>query len=151
MTGRDPLTLNWHPPEVSVGYGPEVTGRGSLESKIARIIGQALRDARDEGMSRANVARTMADYLGRPVSEGMLNKWSSEASEDHRIPLDAFMALARATGAYQLLGFAPAEFGLAVIASEHAEMITLHLIREKRQQLEEQERALEAKLKAAKR
>lgn len=150
MHGRDPL-MNWQPPGVSVGYGPEVTGRGSLENKIARIIGQALRDARDEGINRASVARAMSDYLGRPVSEAMLNKWSSEASEDHRIPLDAFMALVRATGAHQLLGFAPAEFGLAVIASEHAEMITLHLIREKRQQLEEQERALEAKLKAAKR
>ena len=151
MASRDPLTLNWHPPEVSVGYGPEVTGRGSLENKIARIISQALRDARDDGFNRASVARSMSDFLGRTISEAMLNKWSSEASEDHRIPLDAFMALVRATGAHQLLGFAPAEFGLAVIASEHAEMITLHLIREKRQQLEEQERALEAKLKAAKR
>lgn len=148
---RDPLTkelFDWQPPEVSVGYGPEVTGRGRLDNKIARLIGQALRDARDDGMTRPSVARSMSDYLGRTISEAMLNKWSSEGSEDHRIPLDAFIALVHATGAKDLLGFAPGEFGLTVIASEYAKMIRLQLLRDKRQELEAQERMLEAEIKA---
>ncbi|MFB2531002.1 hypothetical protein ACEYYA_02425 [Paracoccus sp. p3-h83] len=148
---RDPLTkdlFDWQPPAVSVGYSDEVTGRGRLDNKISRLIGQALRDARDDGLTRVAVARAMSEYLGRTVSEAMLNKWSAEGSEDHRIPLDAFIALVHATGALDLLGFAPAEFGLTVIASEYAELIRLQLIRDKRHELEAQERLLEAKIKA---
>ncbi len=147
---RDPLTKDlfaWEPPQISVGYSAEVTGRGPLDSRISRLIGQALRDARDEGLTRAKVAARMSEYLHRPVSESMLNKWTSEGSEDHRIPMDAFIALVDATGAKALLGFAPGEFGLTVIESEYAEMIKLHLIREKRQELDAQEQAIMAKWK----
>ncbi|MCL4068620.1 hypothetical protein M3484_18810 [Pseudomonas sp. GX19020] len=146
---RDPLTkdlFEWDPPKVSVGYFTEVTGRGPLDNRIARIIGQALRDARDDGLNRAEVARQMTLYLRRTISEAMLNKWSSEGSEDHRIPLDAFIALVHATDARELLCFVPGEFGMTVIESEYAVMIKLHLIREKKQQLEAQEQALEREL-----
>jgi len=148
---RDPLTKDlfaWEPPRVAVGYSAEVTGRGPLDNRIARLIGQALRDSRDDGLPRSEVAKRMAAYLRRPVSEAMLNKWSSEGSEDHRIPLDAFIALVQATGAHELLGFAPGEFGLTVIESEYADMIKLQLIREKRLELEAQEQAMLARWKA---
>jgi hypothetical protein len=148
---RDPLTKDlfaWEPPKVAVGYSTEVTGRGPLDNRIARLIGQALRDARDDDLTRSEVAKRMTAYLHRPISEAMLNKWSSEGSEDHRIPLDAFIALVHATDARELLGFVPGEFGMTVIESEYAEMIKLHLIREKRQELEAQEAALLARWKS---
>lgn len=149
---RDPLTkdlFDWQAPQVAVGYSAEVTGRGPLDNRIARIIGQALRDARDdEGLTRAKVAVRMSECLGRTISEAMLNKWSSEGSGDHRIPLDAFIALVHATGATDLLGFVPGEFGLTVIESKYAELIRLHLIRERKQDLEAQEQALLARLRA---
>jgi len=128
---RDPLTkdlFSWQPPQIGVGYGAEVTGRGALDNRIARMIGHALRDAREDGLSRAEVARRMTAYLGRSISEAMLNKWSSEGSEDHRIPLDAFIALVHATGAMALLGFAPGEFGLTVIETEYADLIEARLL-----------------------
>jgi hypothetical protein len=143
---RDPLTKDlfaWEPPRVAVGYSAEVTGSGPLDNRIARIIGQALRDARDDGLSRAEIAKRMAAYLHRPISEAMLNKWSSEGSEDHRIPLDAFIALVHAADARDLLGFMPGEFGMTVIESEYAGMIKLHLIREKKREIEAMELALE--------
>lgn len=148
---RDPLTkdlFDWQPPKVAVGYGAEVMGRGRLDNRIARLIAQALRDARDDGKSRAEVARSMSDYLGRTISDAMLNKWSSEGSEDHRIPLDAFVALVEASGAKELLGFVPGEFGMAVIASKYAKLIRLQLLRDKRHEIEAQERLLEAEIKA---
>ena len=87
---RDPLTkdlFSWEAPKVAVGYSSDVTGRGALENKIARLVGHALRDAREErGATRSQIAKAISDYIGRSVSEAMLNKWSSEASEDHRIP-----------------------------------------------------------------
>lgn len=143
---RDPLTPDlfddWEPPKVAVGYSTEVMGRGGLDNKIARLIAQALRDARDEGRSRSQIAKAMSDYLGRAISEAMLNKWSSEASGEHRIPLDAFIALVHATGAMDLLGFAPGEFGMTVISSKYANLIRLHLIRERKQQLDAWEQAI---------
>ena len=136
---RDPLTrdlFDWQPPRVAVGYSDDVVGRGPLDNRIARLIGQALRDARDEGLTRARVAQRMSEYLRRTVSEAMLNKWSSEGSEDHRIPLDAFIALVHATGARDLLGFAPAEFGLTVIEHEYAEIIEDQLLDEHIKEME---------------
>ena len=67
---RDPLTkdlFEWQPPKVAVGYGAEVTGRGRLDNRIARLISQALRDARDDGRSRSTVAKDMTSYLGRTI------------------------------------------------------------------------------------
>ncbi len=151
---RDPLTSDlfaWEPPRVAVGYSAEVTGRGPLDNRIARIIGQALRDARDDGLARSEVARRMSAHLHRTISEPMLNKWTSEGSEDHRIPLDAFIALVHATGARDLLGFVPGEFGMTVIESEYAEMIKLQLIEEKIRELEAQAQVLGAKRKAGRR
>lgn len=136
---RDPVTkdlFSWQPPKVAVGYGPEVTGRGPLDNRIARLISQALRDARDDGMSRAQIAKQMTDYLQRSISEAMLNKWTSEGSGEHRIPLDAFIALVDATGAKNLLGFAPGEFGMTVIDQEYAEIIEDQLLDEHIREME---------------
>ena len=113
--------------------------------RIARLIGQALRDARDEGRARREVAARMAEVLGRPVSEAMLNKWSSEGSEDHRIPLDAFIALIHATGAVKLTGFVAGEFGLTVIEGQYAELIEAQLIEEQMAELQARRDALAAK------
>lgn len=148
---RDPLTkdlFDWQPPKVAIGYSAEVIGRGRLDSKICRIISHALRDARDDGMSRAQVAREMSDFLQRQISEAMLNKWSSESSEDHRIPLDAFVALVAATGAKDLLGFVPGEFDLTVIEHEYAEIIEDRLIEEQISELEARRGVLAAKRRA---
>lgn len=148
---RDTLTgdlFSWTPPSVAVGYSAEVTGRGALDNRIARLIGHALRDAREDGMSRSDVARRMTDWLGRAVSEAMLNKWSSEGSEEHRIPLDAFIALVQATGNKNLLGFAPGEFGLTVIETEYAELIEAHLLDEHIEELQARRQVLSARRRA---
>lgn len=148
---RDPLTkdlFDWQPPRVAVGYSAEVTGRGPLDSRIARAIGQALRDARDDGLPRPEVARRMADYLGRAVSPAMLDKWSSEASGEHRIPLDAFVALVHATGARDLLGLVPAEFGLSVIENSHADLIEAQLLDEHIAEMQARAQVLAARRRA---
>ncbi len=145
---RDPLTKDlfaWQPPQIGLGYGAEVTGRGALDHKIARLIGHALREAREDGLARAEVARRMTAWLGRPISEAMLNKWSSEGSEDHRIPLDAFIGLVHATGARDLLGFAPAEFGLTVIETEYADLIEERLLDEHIEEMQARRQMLAAK------
>lgn len=148
---RDPLTKDlfaWEPPKVSVGYSDDVIGRGRLDNKIARQISQALRDAREDGLNRAEIAQRMTDYLGRSISEAMLNKWSSEGSEEHRIPLDAFIALVHASNVTALLGFVPGEFGLTVIASEYAELIEERLLDDHIEEMQARKQVLTARRKS---
>lgn len=149
---RDPLTkdlFSWQPPKVAVGYGPEVMGRGALDNKIARLIAQALREARAaRGLDRSAVAERMSRYLGRTISEAMLNKWSSEGSGDHRIPLDAFVALVDASEVKKLLGFVPGEFGLVVIEQEYAELIEERLLDDHIEEMQARRQVLAAHRRA---
>ncbi|RWC58887.1 hypothetical protein [Mesorhizobium sp.] len=141
--------FEWEPPQVAVGYTPDVVGRGELDSQISRLVGRALRDCRDEGQgSRADIARRMSAYLNRPVSEGILNKWSSESSDEHRIPLDAFIALIEATKANDLLGFVPSKFGFAVVPEKYADLIEIHLIEEHERDIAARKTALQVRWKA---
>lgn len=147
MKTRDRLTLDlfeWEPEEVSVGYGDDVTGRGGLDNQISRLISRALRDAKDAGLTRAQVAKVVSDHLGRTVSKDMLDKWASESSVEHRIPLDAFTALVEATGARELLGFVPGRFGYVVVPERYASIIEIHLIEEKEKALAARKAALAA-------
>jgi len=140
--------LSWEPPSVAVGYGDDVAGRGALDNQIARLLSRALRDAKDEkGHSRAVIAGLMTLELGRNVSEDQLDKWASEASTGHRIPLDAFVALVKVTEAEDLLGFIPRLLGFAVVPVRYAEIIELHLIEEKARELEAHKASLQARLR----
>ena len=145
---RDPHTkdlFSWEPESVRVAYGNEVKGRGGLDSQISRVIAQALRDAKDNGIARMEVAGQMASFLGRPISEDALNKWASEATDDRRIPLDAFIALARATDSLELIGFVAGLFDLAVVPDRYVELIELHQLEEHKREVDARLAALQAK------
>jgi len=151
MTRRDTRTadlLSWRPPEVAVGYDASVAGRGSMDNQIARLLSRALRDVKDDkGHSRAVVAGLMTLELGRSISEDQLDKWTSEASTSHRIPLDAFVALVKVTEAEDLLGFIPGILDFVVVPRKYAEIIELHLLEEKEREIAAQKEAVRSRLK----
>lgn len=146
---RDPNTLDlfdWHPPKVAAGYNDDVMGRGALDNKIARLVSRALRDARDGGMKRPEIAKAISEYLDRPVSATMLDKWASEGSGEHRIPLDAFIALIHATEATGLLGFIPGLFGFVAVPKRYEAIIELHLIEDHESEIAARKAAIRANL-----
>ena len=140
--------LSWEPPQVAVGYSEEVAGKGELQNKIARLISRALRDARDAGMSHALVAQELSQEIGRSVSEDMLNKWASEASDAHRISLDAFIGLIRVTEATELLGFVPQMFGFIVVDRKFEGFIELQLADEREAEINAYRERARAKLRS---
>ncbi|GJD97754.1 hypothetical protein [Methylobacterium iners] len=147
---RDPHVRDltaWEAEPVTIGYGDDVAGRGSLSNQIARLVGRALRDAKDDGLGRADVAKRMAERLGRPVNLSSLDKWASEAAEEHRIPLDAFAALVDATGQHALLGFLPGLFGFAVVHARYVDLIELQQLQEHEEQVAARKAALLAKVR----
>lgn len=151
MRRRDPLTpdlFSWTPPKVTVGPSESAPTRGALDGQIARQVSQVLRVAREAGDGRADVARRLSDLLDRPISEATLNKWASEASEEHRIPLDAVLALIEVTGCHELLGFIAGRFGYVVVEERYADLIQLHLIEEHEHEVAAMKAALQTKWRA---
>ncbi|WP_279480314.1 hypothetical protein [Aureimonas sp. SK2] len=149
---RDPHTkdlLAWEAQAVRIGYSSEVAGSGDLGNQIARLIGQALRDSKDAGRDRNDVARAMGEYLGRHITKNQIDKWASEASDEQRIPLDAFIALIAVTQELRLLAFIPGQFGHAVVSDRYADMIELFEIEEHQRDIELRASALKAKVRGA--
>ena len=148
---RDILTADlfaWEPPQVTAGYSEDVAGRGALDNRIARSVSRSLKDAKERGQSRAQIATRMSEFLGRTISEDTLNKWASEASGQHRITLDAFVALIEASGATDLLGLVTTSFGFVAVPERYRDMIELHLIEEHERDVAARRQALEARVRA---
>ncbi|TFF20510.1 hypothetical protein E3C22_16505 [Jiella endophytica] len=148
---RDPHTrdLFASPEPVSVGFDPEVIGRGSLASQIARVVSRTTQDAREElGITRRQLAERLTDRLGRSVSETTIEKWASESAEEHRIPLDAFVALIAETKGYEALGFIPSLFGYAVVEEKYVEIIEMKQIEDHKRLLDARMATLQAKARA---
>lgn len=148
---RDTITPDlfaWQPPKVSAGYGEDVTGRGALDSRISRAISRAMKDAKENGMTRAEIAQRMTEFLGRPISEDMLNKWASEAADSNRISLDAFIALIDATNAQDLVGLVTSGFGLVAVPERYSDLIELHLIEEHEREVIARKQALQARMRS---
>lgn len=146
---RDPHARDlsaYDPEPVTIGYGDDVAGRGALGNQIARLIGRALRDAKDAGIDRAEVARRMTNRLVRPISVAQINKWTSEASEDHRIPIDAFAALIEATGQHALLGYLPGLYGYVVVPIRYVDMIELQMLEDHEKVVAARKATLKAKI-----
>ncbi len=147
---RDPHARNvtvYEPETVTVGYGDDVVGRGALGNQVARLVSRVLRDARDAGVNRAEVARRMTDRLVRPVSAAQLDKWASEAADEHRIPLDAFAALVEAADQHRALGFLPGLYGYAVVPLRYVDMIELQMLEDHEKEVAARKLALQAKIK----
>jgi len=155
MAQRDNHTgelFDWTPPQVGVGYVDDVAGRGTLDAQISRLLARALRDAGDnKRLSRSDVAAAMARELGRAVSKDILDKWTSEASNSNRIPLDAFIALIKVTDATELLGFIPGLMGFVVVSEEYEDLIIKIKIAEHRAQIDAWEASIDAKSKGRRR
>ena len=75
---------------------PETPAFGSL--KLDRELCAAMAAAIKEcPLSRAEIAARMSDLTGDPVSEHMLNKWTSTSSEGWRFPAEYLPAFEEAT------------------------------------------------------
>ncbi len=94
-------------------FEPVVTAAASLTGRICRALKAAVETS---GKERHQVAREMGEYLGQTVPKTTLDKYVSEGSRDHEIPVTKFMALAYATGeAHRLLQILAEPLGLIVV------------------------------------
>ncbi len=84
------------------------SGSLAVTREIARVVGAAIADS---GIDRADIARQMSELLGREVTVHMLNAYSSEAREEHKINLERAIAFDQATGSFALLQYFASKCG----------------------------------------
>lgn len=133
----DPATaplLDWQPPPITRRYPDVALKSTSLATLLSKAVSLTLKDC---GMSRADVAQRMSDYLGETISENMLDNYASEARADTVINGVRIMALAHVTDDARLLQVMAEPFGWAVIDDRYVSLIRATQIREKARELEQ--------------
>ncbi|TVR06139.1 MAG: DNA transposition protein [Salinarimonadaceae bacterium] len=124
--------LAWQPPKPVRAFAPDRIRAASLAAQIARGVSEALKGS---GRSRDQVAAEMSAYLGESVSTNILDKYASEAAEEHVINLVRFAALIHATRSRELLQMIAEPFGWAVVEQKHVDAIGLASALEERDRL----------------
>ncbi len=76
---------------------PEQPADGSLAmaAEVCAALAAAIKNCPS---SRAEIAARMSDLTGEPISEHMLNKWTSRSSDGWRFPFEYAAAFEVATG-----------------------------------------------------
>jgi len=124
--------LSWTPPQPVKSFPADRVRAASLAATIARGVSEALKRS---GQDRDQVAKSMAEYLGESVSPNMLDKYASEAAEEHVINVVRFMALVHATKSRELIQMLAEPFGWAVVEQRHLDAIQLAAALEERERL----------------
>lgn len=124
--------LSWSPPEPVKSFPKDRVRAASIAATISRGVSEALKRS---GRNRDQVAQEMADYLGENVSPNMLDKYASEAAEEHVINVVRFMALVHATKSRELIQMLAEPFDWAVVEKRHVDAIQLAAALEERERL----------------
>lgn len=121
---------------------PRDDGAGLFASDawLRHAMSQALKEC---PLSREEVAASMGRILGDPsMSLHMLNRYTAESAEDHRISVIRFLAFVRATGANWLLDRIAEPLGCIVMEGEEALLAERGRVRQQIESLRAVEREL---------
>ncbi len=76
-----------------------VDGSLAMAAEVCAVLAKAMKDC---PLSRSEIAARMSDLVGEPISEHMLNKWTSRSAEGWRFPFEYAAAFEVATGSQAL-------------------------------------------------
>ncbi|OGT19267.1 MAG: hypothetical protein A2342_02480 [Gallionellales bacterium RIFOXYB12_FULL_54_9] len=94
---------------------PMTAGAWRFRSEIAHVMGEAIKACAKD---RYQIAADMSRLLARPISIETLNKYTSEASEDHIPNLETAIAFDAATEQLALADFFAKKLGCRVLPGE---------------------------------
>lgn len=138
---RDPgtpdLFRDYQPAPVVARFADDQVRAWSLPGRLSKAVAAAL-DAC--GMSRAEVARRMSEYLQEEVSKAMLDNYASQA-KDHDISGPRLAALVKVTGDPRVLNALLADMGMIVVPAKYEPLLRREQAKE---QLERVQRELDA-------
>lgn len=133
---RDLKTLDmfteWQPPEVVQRFEDVRVRAATLRQKLAMGVSETLKSADED---RDAIAAKMAEWLGEEVSKNLLDRYASQASEEHVISLLRLIALIHATGDLRILQMIAEMFGHSVVEDRFLPWIEVGQLAERKDEI----------------
>ncbi|QQQ19706.1 hypothetical protein JIP62_06355 [Brevundimonas vitis] len=137
-------TPAFDPAQMAFGFEPPKTlaSDGMLEGIERQITSAVALILKDDDRDRFDVAAAMSRIAGTDITKGMLDKYSSEASEDHNISAGRFLVMVAATGRYDVLEAFVRKIGCALVVGEEVLTVELGHVAAQIERLQERQRHL---------
>jgi len=131
--------FDWQPPQAVKRFEEHRVRSASLAGEVSRWLSEALTDCEDD---RPTIARKLGEFLGVEITVNMLDKYASEAAEEHIINLVRFIGLVKVTGDRRLINHIAEKIGCIVVPEEYGDLIELAQQEEQLKRAERKVRAL---------
>ena len=118
-----------------------VAALAGLERQICGAVGVILNS---DQRPREIIAALMSVLTGEEISRSMLDAYSSQAREDHKVPMSRFLALVQVTNRHDVLDQLLRPIGAAVLVGEEVHTARLGQVEAQIAQLSEERRRLKA-------
>ena len=118
---------------------PMNPGAWRFRVEIAHAMGEAIRASAKD---RYQIAADMGRLRGREVSVNTLDKYTSEAAEEHHPSLETAIAFDAATGQMALVGLFAAKLGCRVLPGKDSLLAELGRLEQMKGEIARQERAI---------
>jgi hypothetical protein len=124
---------------------PMAPGAWRFRVEIAHAMGEAIRASSKD---RYQIAADMGRLLGREVSVNTLDKYTSEAAEEHHPSLETAIAFDAATGQMALVSLFAEKLGGRVLPGKQSLQAELGRLEMMKQEIAKQERVIKRVLGA---
>lgn len=110
-----------------------------IDRKVSSSVSQILKD---DDRDRYDVAAAMSRLMDAEISKSMLDKYSSETSDEHNISVGRWWALIGATGRFDILRHFVRKLGCDLVVGEEVLTVELGHIQAQMEKLQERQRQL---------
>lgn len=118
---------------------PMTPGAWRFRGEIAHVMGEAIKACSKD---RYQIAADMSRLLGREITVNTLDKYTSEASEDHIQNLETAIAFDAATGQMALASLFVGKLGCSVLPGKESLLVELVRLDQMRADITKQEKAI---------
>jgi hypothetical protein len=118
---------------------PMTPGAWRFRGEIAHVMGEAIKACQKD---RYQVAADMSRLLGREISVNTLDKYTSEASEDHIPNLETAIAFDAATEQMALANFFASKLGGRVLPGKESLLAELGRLEQMKGEIARQEKVI---------
>jgi hypothetical protein len=122
---------------------PHTPGAWRFRGEIAHVMGEAIKGCHKD---RYQIAADMSRLLGREVSVNTLDKYTSEASEDHLPNLETAIAFDAATEGTALASLHASKLGCRVLPGRDLLLADLGRLQQMKGDIANQEKAIKKAL-----
>lgn len=118
---------------------PMTPGAWRFRAEIAHVMGEAIKGCHKD---RYQIAADMSRLLGREVSVNTLDKYTSEASEDHIPNLETAIAFDAATEQMALANLFAGKLGCRVLPGKDSLLVELARLEQMKGEITRQEKVI---------